>query len=299
MRITQRAVALTSLQGLNRNLDAVGKLQQQLTSGRSISAPSDSPTGTNKALQTRSEQAGVAQQGRNIRDATSWLQQGDTTLQSMLNTARRVRDLTVQGLNTGGSSATSQEALAVEVRALREGLLQLANTQVQGRPVFGGIVAGGQAYDADGRYVGLEGPGGTGVTRRLSSSETVRVDVSGPETFGPDGANLFDVVKAIGDGLSVHPADPAALAGRLTDLDTVMAKMTTSLSDVGARASRVERAGSLNMERSLSLHTQLAEIENVDLPHTIMMLNMQQVGYEAALSATAKAIQPSLLDFLR
>ena len=29
MRITQRAVALTSLQGLNRNLDAVGKLQQQ------------------------------------------------------------------------------------------------------------------------------------------------------------------------------------------------------------------------------------------------------------------------------
>ena len=50
MRITQRAVALTSLQGLNRNLDAVGKLQQQLTSGRLINAPSDSPTGTNRAM---------------------------------------------------------------------------------------------------------------------------------------------------------------------------------------------------------------------------------------------------------
>jgi hypothetical protein len=26
---------------------------------------------------------------------------------------------------------------------------------------------------------------------------------------------------------------------------------------------------------------------------------MQQVGYEAALSATAKALQPTLLDYLR
>ena len=104
MRITQRAVALTSLQGLNRNLDAVGKLQQQLTSGRLISAPSDSPTGTNKAMQTRGEQAAAAQQGRNISDAKSWLEQADSTLRQMLDTTRRVRDLTVQGLNSGAGA---------------------------------------------------------------------------------------------------------------------------------------------------------------------------------------------------
>ena len=105
MRITQRAVALTSLQGLNRNLDAVGKLQQQLTSGRLINAPSDSPTGTNKAMQTRADQAAAAQQSRNITDAKSWLEQTDSTLREMLDTARRVRDLTVQGLSTGFSTA--------------------------------------------------------------------------------------------------------------------------------------------------------------------------------------------------
>ena len=108
MRITQRAVALTSLQGLNRNLDAVGRLQQQLTSGRLINAPSDSPTGTNTAMQTRAEQAAAAQQGRNISDAQSWLGQADSTLRAMLDTTRRVRDLTVQGLNTGAVSDTSR-----------------------------------------------------------------------------------------------------------------------------------------------------------------------------------------------
>jgi flagellar hook-associated protein 3 FlgL len=292
VRITQRAVALTSLQGLNRNLDAVGRLQQQLTSGRLINAPSDSPTGTNRAMQTRAEQAAVTQRGRNISDATGWLEQGGSTLVEMLDMTRRVRDLTVQGLNTGGGSAASQQALATEVTSLRKGLLSLANTAVQGRPLFGGITPGRQAYDDDGTYAGMPGE----VVRRLSAGETIRVDVSGPDTFGPDGDNLFDVIGRIATDLT---ADPDALDDHLTALDAVADLMRTAVADVGSRASRVERAEQLNFDRSLTLESQLAETENVDLPNTIMRLQMQQVGYEAALAATAKAISPTLLDYLR
>jgi flagellin-like hook-associated protein FlgL len=293
MRITQRAVALTSLQGLNRNLDAVGKLQEQLTSGRLINAPSDSPTGTNTAMQTRVETAAVAQQARNIGDAKGWLQQADSTLQGMLDMTRRVRDLTVQGLNTGAVSPASQQALATEVKSLRDGLLGMANTVVQGRPLFGGVTPDAEAYDGTGTYVGMPG---SGVVRRLSASETIRVDVNGPHAFGDDGSNLFDVVGAIGKDLIDAPAD---VAGHLEDLDAVMQKMMTALADVGSRAARVERAEQLNFDRGITLEMQLAEIENVDLPNTIMRLNMQQVGYEAALAATARAISPTLMDYLR
>ncbi|SFF69909.1 flagellar hook-associated protein FlgL [Blastococcus tunisiensis] len=295
MRITQRAVALTSLQGLNRNLDAVGKLQQQLTSGRIINAPSDSPTGTNKAMQTRAEQAAVAQQARNISDAKGWLGQGDSTLREMLDTTRRVRDLTVQGLNTGAVSEASQKALSTEVASLREGLLSLANTLVQGRPLFGGVTTGSKAYNADGTWAGQAGPP---VTRRLSESETVRVDLTGTEAFGPDGANLFDIVGRITANLT-DPNAGALLETDLADLDVAIKRMSTAVADVGSRASRVDRAEQLNFDRSLSLTARLGETENVDLPETIMRLQMQQVGYEAALAATAKAISPTLLDYLR
>jgi flagellin-like hook-associated protein FlgL len=293
MRITQRAVALTSLQGLNRNLDAVGKLQQQLTSGRLINAPSDSPTGTNKAMQTRAEQAAVAQQGRNISDAKGWLEQADSSLREMLDTTRRVRDLTVQGLNTGAISDASQQALATEVASLRDGLLSLANTAVQGRPIFGGVTPGAKAYNDDGTWAGLAGPA---VTRRVSESETVRVDLTGPEAFGSDGTNLFDIVGRITTNLT---SDPVALEADLADLDTAIKRMSTSVADIGSRAARVDRAEQLNFDRSLGLQSRLAETENVDLPNTIMRLQMQQVGYEAALAATAKAISPTLLDYLR
>ena len=293
MRITQRAVALTSLQGLNRNLDAVGKLQQQLTTGRLINAPSNSPTGTNKAMQIRAEQAAVAQHSRNIGDAKSWLEQGDSSLREMLDTTRRVRDLTVQGLNTGGVSDASQKALATEVASLRDGLLSLANTAVQGRPIFGGVTPGAKAYNDDGTWAGLAGPA---ISLRLSESETVRVDLTGPEAFGPDGSNLFDIVGRITTDLTT---DPVALEADLADLDTAIKRMSTSVADIGARAARVDRAEQLNFDRSLTLTGQLGETENVDLPNTIMKLQMQQVGYEAALAATAKAISPTLLDYLR
>ena len=295
MRITQRAVTLTSLQGLNRNLDAVGKLQQQLTSGRLISAPSDSPTGTNRAMQTRGDQAAVAQQSRNLSDARNWLEQTDSTLQSMIDTSRKVRDLTVQGLNSGAQSDVAQKALATEVTSLREGLLSLANLTIQGRPLFGGVTSGGKAYDgATGNWVGQ---GGTPVTRRVSDTEKIRVDMTGPEAFGPPTKDLFTIVQSIADDL-VGGA-PGALDAHLADLDVIMNQMGSAVADVGTRASRVERLDQINSDRAIALTQRLGETENIDLPNTIMRLQMQQVGYEAALSATAKALQPTLLDYLR
>ncbi|TFV78524.1 flagellar hook protein [Blastococcus sp. CT_GayMR19] len=295
MRITQRAVALTSLQGLNRNLDAVGKLQQQLTSGRLISAPSDSPTGTNRAMQTRGDQAAVAQQSRNITDARSWLEQTDSALQTMLNATRRVRDLTVQGLNEGAQPGVAQEALATEVASLREGLLSTANLQIQGRPLFGGITSGGKAYDpATGDWAGQDG---TPVTRRVSDTEKIRVDLTGPEAFGPPAKDLFKIVDSIAKDLVL--GTPGALDAHLADLDAIMNQMGAAVADVGTRASRVETLDQVNFDRGIALSSQLAETEDIDLPNTIMRLQMQQVGYEAALAATAKAIQPSLLDYLR
>jgi flagellar hook-associated protein 3 FlgL len=295
VRITQKAVTLTSLQGLNRNLDQFGKLQQQLTSGRVINAPSDSPTGTNKAMQTRSDQAAVEQFGRNIADAESWLGITDSTLQNMLAVTRRVRDLTVQGASTGNSSEASRRALATEVESLRGSLLGLANSTIQGRPIFGGVTSGTKAYDDTGAFVGMAVPG-SDVMRRVSFTEEVRVDLSGREAFGPAGDDLFAVVARIADDLVT---DPAALDQGLADLDVAMQRMLGSVADVGARAARVDREAQINADLALDLEIQLGDVENVDLPGTMMRLQMQQVGYQAALQATAKAISPTLMDYLR
>lgn len=301
MRITQRAVVLTSLQGLNRNLSAVGKLQEQLTSGRAISKPADSPPGTNSAMQTRSALAATRQYNRNITDGQAWLAMGDSTLQSMLSQTRRVRDLTVQAMSTGSTSDSAHQAIAAEVDQLRTSLLGLANTQVQGRPLFGGSTWGPAAYGPDGSYTGRGGTGAepaVGNLRRIAESATVRVDITGAEAFGDQGAgdDLFAVVANIGTAVRTSPG---TLGTQLAALDDALDRMTNALSDVGARAKRLDNAQQVNSDLGLSLTTQLAAVEDIDMPKTIMNLQMQQNGYQAALQATTKAIQPTLMDFLR
>ena len=50
---------------------------------------------------------------------------------------------------------------------------------------------------------------------------------------------------------------------------------------------------------SSSLKSSLSNVENADLPKVIVDLQMQQIAYQAALAATSRVMQPSLLDFLR
>jgi flagellar hook-associated protein 3 FlgL len=310
MRITQRAVAQTSLQGLNANMAALAKLQQQLTSGRTISKPSDSPVGTNKAMQLRQAQSATDQQARNISDGKGWLDAADTALTSMSTQINRVRDLAVQGANTGASSPAAREALAAEMDSLREGLLGVANQTIGGRPIFGGATVGSVAYDAAGKFVGVGGKqtlaDGTvaditiPLNRRVSDSEENRIDITGPEAFGDraDGDDLFAVITkaaaAVRDG-----SDPAAISAGIKALDEAKGRLVNAAADIGARTARLEKVEQVNADRKLTLKTQLSEVEEIDLPKTVMELNLQQTGYEAALSATAKAIQPSLVDFLR
>jgi flagellar hook-associated protein 3 FlgL len=300
MRVTQRSMMSNSLAGLNGNLSAVAKLQQQLTSGKVLTRPSDSPTDTNTSMQTRSRQASVMQQANNITDAQSWLDQTDSTLQNMLGIAHRVRDLTVQGSNSGATSAQSRAAIAAEVSSLRDSLLGMANTTVQGRPLFGGVTGGSQAYDpTTGAYTGVLGASGdpVPVIRRLSDVATIRIDTTGPEAFGDQPDDLFSVVNDI--ATHVTTSDPTALAADLTALDDRINDMLVAVAGVGARASRVETASTLNKEAQLNLTSRLSGIEDVDLAKTTMELQMQQVTYQAALSVTAKTMQQSLVDFLR
>jgi flagellar hook-associated protein 3 FlgL len=302
-RVTQHAVALTSLQGLNGNLAALQRLQQQMTSGKTISQPSDDPTGTNTSMIVRQGMAGAAQQARNITDGQTFLDSTDSALQNMLDQVRKVRDLTVQALNNGALDGPSQQAIATQVQGIRESLLGQANLVVQGRPLFGGATTGSFAYQDDGTGNYVYGGVGNGtdsrtwMTRQVSDVEQIRVDITGPEAFGVPGSgkDLFGVVKNV----AADVADPTKLTTDLSDLDNVIDGLTTALADIGTRSARMQTAATNNSNQQLTLTTKLSQTEDVDLPKTIMNLQMQQVGYQAALAATAQALQPTLVDFLK
>lgn len=292
-RVTQSMMNQRSLEGIQLGLGRLARTQEQLSTGRVLNRPSDSPTDTTTAMRLRSSLADAKQYVRNAEDGQGWLGQIDTTLQSMINETRRARELTIQG-TSGAMSAVSREALAIEVDQLRESLISQANTRHLDRPVFGGVTGGDVAFTSDGTYVGST----TGqVMRTVAQGVSVRVDMDATQAFGPAGANLFDDLEAAANALRSGNADD--LSASMDKLAVAMDRMTGALAEVGGRSNRVESALQLAKDSDLSLTSSLTEIENVDLPRAMVDLQMQEVAYQAALAATARVMQPSLLDFLR
>jgi flagellar hook-associated protein 3 FlgL len=292
-RVTESSIHTRVLNNLQRSIAKGEKIQEQLSSGKQINRPSDSPTGTVTSMQLRGESRAVQQYARNADDGVGWLSTLDSALSNTSTLVNRARDLTVQGLSSGSNNAQSNEALASEVDQIRSSLLGFANTKYLDRPVFGGTTTGETAYDAGGNYTGDTGQ----TTRTVGANSKVRVDTSGPEAFGTGDTQLFTVLQSISDNL--RSGDSDALSASLKKLDTAGDLMKNTLSNVGARYNRVTQMKQSAQDRLLSVTSQLSDVEDVDLPKTIMDMQLQQTSYQAALAAAAKVIQPSLIDFLR
>ena len=295
-RITQRLMTESSLASMQAGLGRVARTQEQLTTGRVINRPSDSPSGTNAAMQLRQQITQNAQFLRNAGDGLARLGTADTVLTSMMDSVRRVRDLTLQGASTGSVGLQAREALAMEVQQIRDGLLSQANSTHLGMPLFGGTTTGKVAYAKDGTGVVTYAGDANPVNRRIGADDNVRVDITGPEIFGPAGDDLFDVLADISAKLT---SDPGSLGSELDRLDAAMSRITTSLADVGSRFNRLEAGMRINRDAELSLQDSLSQVENVDMARAMVDLQMNEVAYQAALGATARVLQPSLLDFLR
>ena len=144
-RVTQNMITSRSIGSLQTGLSKLAKLQEQMTTGKVINRPSDSPTDTTSAMRIRSSLADVKQYGRNAADGNAWLTTIDSALTSANDQVLRARDLALQGANSGVAGPTAREALASEVDQIRGGLIDTANSNYLGRPVFGGVTAGAPA----------------------------------------------------------------------------------------------------------------------------------------------------------
>jgi flagellar hook-associated protein 3 FlgL len=290
-RVTNQGLAVAAQRNLQLSLNTLSRLQETASSLKRIAAPSDDPAGTADSIRVRSEQNAVAQFSRNISDGNSWLGVVDTALDKTGDILRKVRDLTVQGANDGALSPTQKEAIAVELESLRTELLTTANTKYLGRTVFAGNSDAGVAFNPDLTFTGT----GSTVDRRISETTSIRVDADGAATFGQGGQSAFalidNIVSDLRAGVNVN--------ARIGEIDERVLTISGQRGAVGARQAQILNAQGANMSESVSLETQRAEIEDVDLGKAILDLKAQEVSYQAALSVTARALQPTLMDFLR
>jgi flagellar hook-associated protein 3 FlgL len=290
-RVTQQTMAARSTANLQQMLQQLQQLQGEISSNKRIQKPSDDPVGTVSALRLRNDLDRSDQIGRNISDAQGWLGTADDALNNVVAQIQQIRDLALQAQN-GTLSQPELDAIGQQLDAARSTLLSLANTKYGDRYIFSGTAAGA-AYDANGNYTGQS----AAIERTVAPGQRVQINVNGDAVFGANGSDLFSLITTL--SADVRAGNTGAIANDVTSLDTHTQTIQSNLALVGARTNSVSTMKDRNDAGAVTMKQNLSDVEDIDLPKVLMDFQSQQVAYQAALSATAKVIQPSLADFLQ
>ncbi|GAA4980603.1 flagellar hook-associated protein FlgL [Kineococcus glutinatus] len=295
-RISTRTTAMTSLANLQTNQSRNQRLQEQITSGKSIAKGSDNPVAAGEALRTRAEIAATEQHLRNNADGRTWLTVQEGALDGALDGLQTARSRAVQAASTGTLDASARKGIAAELRAIRDNLLGAANTEHLGRPVFAGAKAGvSEAYSATGAYQG----DGNAISRTVAPGVDVQVNVPGSTAFGSGTTASANTFVALDELIAaVDAGDAGAITAGIGTIDAGLDRVKGALATIGARSNQLTALQDTTEARAVHLSATLEDVEGVDMAKAMVEFSLQNTSYQAALAATAKVIQPTLLDFL-
>jgi flagellar hook-associated protein 3 FlgL len=276
----------------------LAEAERAISTGRQLNQPSDNPTAATQLLRHQVRLDRIGQYRRNADNARLWISAADEALQSAANNMGRAKTLAVQaGNDTLGP--VENGALAADIRAIADELLAVANAKASGRVIFAGTADTPLAYDTNGNYLGDTGA----VERTIDVDEVVRVGSPGPDVFGvanpgdPMNGSVFEVLNALAD--AVEADDPVQVRAGITAINAATARIGQTQGVTGAISQQLDAADFRHGGEELAVQADVSGIRDTDIAEAVIRLRSAEVSYEATLSATARGISRSLLDFLR
>lgn len=309
-RITNKLLTNRSISNLHLNLQRLNNLQNKLSSGKNINAPSDDPIGLNRLLGIDDTIKQDTRYISNINNARSELNTVDSLLSSTTDIIQRTRELTIQASSqTNGPDELS--AIREEVQQLMNQVVQIGNTKFGDKYIFGGLRTTQPPFaqgTPDIIYNGTASPAHARQTE-IGDGVLVTVNFAGSDVFGqydtvtPAQNGLLNTLNSLINDLNAAIASPTTAAYDAirthideldTDLDTVLSVQTT----VGALVNRLDLTENRLQDRQIALSKEYGSIQDVDLAKVISDLNFQEAVFQTSLATTARVLQPSILNYL-
>lgn len=287
-----------SLRYIGSSYAKLDKLQSQVSSGKKISKASDDPIVAMKSLKYNTQLSQVKQYQSNASQAFTWLENTETNITEGIDVLSKVRDLVVKAKN-GQNGEAELKSIGVEVNQLKEQLLNIANTQVNGRYIFNGTNSDSPPVvdNGDGTFTI---PDADDVNVNISSNMTLKVNSDPKSAFGgtsASGQNVFEMLESLENALNSGSVDD--LKSTLSDIDQFTDGMSAERSDIGARYNRLELINTRLETQEETATKVLSDNEDVELEKVITDFIAQQSVHRAALAVNAKIVQPTLIDFLK
>ncbi len=285
---------------------SLSKTQEQLSTGKQITKPSDEPDKASLVTRLESELARQESYQSTLSTVEIKLSTQETALRNVSDVMYRIKELTVQA-NSDTMGKLDRESIAVEIESLRDQVLSLANTQdTSGNYIFAGSRVTEPSFGlnsqglidyqgdqsrmqvavGDNRLMNVNRPGSDAFVR------VVRDDGKG----GKVGVGFF---QALGDlAKAVRTSDRAAMQRGIGEIDAMQQGVSEATAQVGADLNVVEAQKNVLDEVKLRLKTTLSAVQDLDYTEAITRMNRDQLALEAAQSSFAKISKLSLFNYL-
>ena len=292
MRITQGMMTNNMLNNLTNSFNSMNKYMDQLNTGMKITKPSDNPFIAIKGLGYRSQLVQAEQYSSNAAEVHQWMDNSDGALDHVTKGLHRLKELSTLAAN-GTNSKDELVNIAKEVDQIKEDLMSIANLKVNDKYIFNGTNTTEPPFDKNGNMsVNFENQ--KPVNIQVSPGVELTANVNGFNVFGGD---FFSKITAFSDQLK--SGDATDIDKHIASIDENIEKVINERAGLGARMNRLDLIENRLSQQELTAKDIMSNNENVDYEKAITDLLTQETMHRAALSAGARIMQPSLLDFLR
>ena len=297
MRITQKTIFGNFMRDINKNRSEMGRLQSDLSSGRTVRIPSQDPVAFQRSRIIEENLRKEEQYQSNI---DSGLRQSRLAQESLQETADRLIDIktiVVQGAS-GSLNEKNRENLADEIAGIRDSLVNTLNLSYGDRYLFAGTASADQPFEYD-----IAAPGGVANNGNDSSPQVlvgdgVKMDlgITGTELRDTDAGDLFEVIGNIEQAL--RDDDTQALNNLLGDTDQAIEHVADVTSRLGSNINRMEFMYEQYESSSIVQKSDVSSMVDTDYAQAFSDLQRNQVAYEAAMAVHSTMFNNTLLDYL-
>ncbi len=200
MRISSAQIFLQGLASITNGYSSISKTQNQLATGKRITQAADDPIGVVRVATLGAAINRSEQYTRNASTLEGRLRLEEGAIESSINIIQRVRELAIRA-NNATETNESRAAVAVEIKQLREDLVQLANSaDGNGNHIFGGFQEGSPPFSLNSGVVTYSGDDGRrnlqiGPARYMSDRDPGSAVFMGV----PDGNGSFTTTPGTGN----------------------------------------------------------------------------------------------------
>lgn len=296
MRVTPGMTANNAMYNLQKGRTILGRLQEQVASGSVVNRPSDDPITTRQLLDLENKLEEGEQHLSNITKANLWLKMTNTALGGVADVVNQARKL-AGTITSGSSDSTVRENAVSQLKELKKQLVDMGNTQFGDQYLFSGFKTDTPPFsNTDNLYHGT----GDAISVEIDRGSLAAINIPGDELLKGTGSyGSVDVLQTFDDLISAIQANnPANIHDAALKLDNAIPQISNAISDLSSRLNRLESAKTMIESDKATIQGLISDTQSVDMIEAATKLTLRQTAFEAALSATAKISQLSLLDYM-